>query len=312
METTILRGTPVAEVHIAQLKTTIDTMKSNNITPSLRVILIGNDPASTIYTAKKTQKCNEIGIDGSIIHLSETCNTNEVLSQIKALNDDPTIYGILIQLPLPKHIDTEQVLQAIDPKKDVDGFHPMNVGSLQLQLPNVLIPCTVEGILALLEYYSIPVEGSNVVILGRSNIVGKPLASILSSKGNNATVTLCHSKTRDIQQYTMHADIIISAMGNPLFLSGDMIAEGSTLIDVGISPPPPHSKYFGKKKIVGDIDYESVLGKARGVSPVPGGVGPLTIAMLMKNTIRATQHICPKSVKTPDKTSVQPPFKTTR
>lgn len=291
MKTKILKGAPVAEQYIAECRSKIDAMKSKNITPALRVLLIGNDPASEIYTRKKTQKCHEIGIDGSIISMSAASTTEEVLSQVHLLNDDVNIHGILIQLPLPKNIDTQQVLQAVDPKKDVDGFHPMNVGRLQLQLPNTFIPCTVQGILALLEYYTIPIEGSNVVILGRSNIVGKPLATILSSKekNGNATVTLCHSKTKNIEQHTLSADIIIVAMGMPLFLTGEMIKEGAYLIDVGISPTPVHSQYAGKKKIVGDIDYDSVLGKAAGVSPVPGGIGPLTIAMLMHNTIMAAQ-----------------------
>lgn len=291
MECQILTGKEVATYHLGLLKSRIKVLNALHITPTLRVILVGNNPASTLYTNKKAQKCKEIGIDGEIIALDTETTTKTLLQIINKLNIDNAIHGILVQLPLPPHIDDRLILESIDPHKDVDGFHTINIGRLQLQDARTFIPCTAKGIIELLTYYKIATEGKHIVIIGRSNIVGRPMAQMLSAKNEhgNATVTLCHSKTQNIAYFTRQADIIIAAIGKALFLTADMIKDHAILIDVGINNTPTNSIYFGKKNIVGDIDYDSVKNKAQAITPVPGGIGPMTIAMLMHNTIQATE-----------------------
>lgn len=293
MEEKKLKGLPVAEFHLNEIKKRIEVLSHRGITPCLRVVLVGDDPASKIYTSKKAEKCQQIGMDGEIISMPENSSTEQVLDVVKSLNEDKKVHGILVQLPLPPQIDEKSILYAVSPHKDVDGFHPNNIGRLQIGDSHTFIPCTALGIAELLHYYHVPIEGSHIAIIGRSNIVGKPLAQIFSSKGKfgNATVTICHSRTKNISQFTQQADIVVVAMGVPLFLKGDMIKEGTILIDVGINPTPEDSEYYGHKKIVGDIDFNSVQDKARGITPVPGGVGPLTIAMLMKNTVQAAEQL---------------------
>lgn len=293
MDNKLLKAAPVVTHHLTQLQSSIDTLRTHKIVPALRVIMIGDNPASMIYTRKKAEKCKEIGLDGEVISLPRDTDTETLLSLIQKLNNDTQVHGILVQLPLPEHIDEDKVLETILPEKDVDGFHSMNIGRLQLQSPTALIPCTAKGIIALLQYYNITTEGKHVVIVGRSNIVGKPIAQLLSAKNDagNATVTICHSRTPSIEYFTKQADIVIAAIGKPLFITQSMIKEGAVLVDVGINPTPPDSPYADKKKIVGDIDFNDVFDKASAITPVPGGIGPMTIAMLMENTVQ-TAILC--------------------
>lgn len=260
-------------------------LKSLSVTPGLALILVGNNPASEIYVKMKSKKCAELGFYSVIDRQPETITEDELLELIRKYNTDDKIHGILIQLPLPKHINEMKVLEAVDYRKDVDGFHPINAGRLMIG-EKCFLPCTPAGIHELLVRYNVDTYGKNAVILGRSNIVGKPMANILvqKAKGSNATVTICHSATQNINEYTRHADIIIAAIGQANFLKGYMISDGVVIIDVGINriEDPALPKGY---KVVGDVDYEECYPKASLITPVPGGVGPMTIAMLMKNTL---------------------------
>ncbi|MFP4432445.1 MAG: bifunctional methylenetetrahydrofolate dehydrogenase/methenyltetrahydrofolate cyclohydrolase FolD [Spirochaetaceae bacterium] len=255
--------------------------------PSLAVVLVGDDPASHAYVAAKSRACEEVGIRWRDIRLPEQVSEASLLSEVDALNRDPGVNGILVQLPLPGHIDPEKVINAIDPRKDVDGFHPENLGGLLAGKPN-LVPCTPQGIVVLLQKSGVSVPGKHVVILGRSNIVGKPLAALLllRSPGGNATVTVCHSATTDIAKYTRQGDILVVAAGRPGLVQADMIRPGAVVIDVGsnrIEDPSAKRGY----RFVGDVDFEGAWEVASMITPVPGGVGPMTIAMLLKNTYQA-------------------------
>lgn len=249
----------------------------NNAVPTLAVIVVGNNPASRVYVNNKKKACEEVGIKCLEIKLSATISEDELLDIIYELNVDNKIDAILCQLPLPKHIDERVIIEAINPKKDVDGFSIDSVGSLWIGDYN-FVPCTPAGIIELLEHYDIPIEGKHCVIVGRSNIVGKPLAALLLEE--NATVTICHSKTKDLASFTKNADIVIAAVGRPKFITADMIKEGATVIDVGINR-------LDDGKLCGDIDFDNVKDKAGAITPVPGGVGPMTIAMLLANVLRA-------------------------
>ncbi len=257
------------------------------ITPGLAFILVGDNPASQAYVKMKGKACEELGFYSITLKLPAETTEDELIEKIHNLNLDPKIHGILVQLPLPSHIDEQKILQVIDPIKDVDGFHPVNVGKLVIGLETYL-PCTPAGIQELLKRSGINPSGKHVVVLGRSNIVGKPIANILLQKKEwaNATVTICHTGTRDISYFTKQADILIVAMGKPEFVKGDMIKPGATVIDVGINriEDPNSDKGY---KIVGDVHFESAYEVAGAITPVPGGVGPMTIAMLMKNTLQA-------------------------
>lgn len=247
--------------------------------PGLAFVLVGENPASSAYVHMKKKKCNEIGIASKDREFPESVSEHNLLKHIAVLNADPLIDGILVQLPLPKHISTLKIMEAISPEKDVDGFHPINVGKMLLGDPTGFLPCTPYGIKVLLTHYKIPTAGKHVVILGRSNIVGKPLAAILMQKASdcNATVTLAHSFTENLKEITQSADILIAAMGHPHFVTRQMVKKGAVVIDVGIN------KMGGK--MVGDVDFDSVSPLTSHITPVPGGVGPMTIAMLMSNTI---------------------------
>lgn len=262
-----------------------EELKSLSVTPGLALILVGNNPASEIYVKMKSKKCAELGFYSVIDRQPETITEDELLGLIHKYNNDDKIHGILIQLPLPKHISEMKVLEAVDYKKDVDGFHPINAGRLMIG-EKCFLPCTPAGIHELLIRYNVDTYGKNVVIIGRSNIVGKPLGNILlqKTKGANATVTVCHSATQNINEYTRRADIIIAAMGKGHFLKGYMVSAGVVIIDVGINRIDDSSTLKGYK-VVGDVDYEECYPKASLITPVPGGVGPMTIAMLMKNTL---------------------------
>ena len=254
-------------------------------TPHLVAILVGQNGASMTYVNNKVTACERVGFASSVVNLPESVTQEELLGEIQKLNQDTTIDGFIVQLPLPKHIKEQEVLLAINPDKDADGFHPTNFGRMALGL-EAFIPATPYGILELLSQYQIPTDGKNVVVIGRSDIVGRPISILLSQKPWNATVTLTHSRTQNLATLTQKADIIIAALGSPNFLKAEMIKEGAVIIDVGITrvADPSTKKGF---RIVGDVDFENVKEKASYITPVPGGVGPMTIAMLMKNTLNA-------------------------
>jgi len=255
--------------------------------PHLTAVLVGNEPASLSYVKSKEKASEKVGFTSSLIHLKEDISEKELLDTIKKLNTDHSIDGYIVQLPLPAHIDEHKIIMAIDPDKDVDGFHPVNLGKMLVQLPGFL-PATPYGILELINRYHIPTEGKQVLIIGRSLIVGRPLSVLMSQKrkGGNATVTVAHSRTKNINKLTLQADIIVTALGKPHFLTADMVKEGVVIIDAGInSIDAPQTKRG--YRLVGDVDFEGVSQKASYITPVPGGVGPMTIAMLLKNTLLA-------------------------
>lgn len=260
-----------------ELKEKVKKLEKYHIIPHLAVILVGDNPASITYVNNKRKACELCGIKSSFYHLDTNTTQEELLKLIKDLNDDNTLDGILVQLPLPTHINKDIILQSIDSLKDVDGFHPFNIGLLELGLKDGFIPCTPLGIIELLNHYNISVDGLNAVMIGASNIVGRPMTSMLLNLG--ATVSICHIKTKDLSLYTKSADLIIIATGCPGLLKADMIKEGAIIIDVGIN------KINGK--IIGDVDFDNVSKKSSYISPVPGGVGPMTIAMLLSNTIKS-------------------------
>lgn len=256
--------------------------------PHLAAILVGNNGASLTYVNSKVASCEKIGFKSTLVKLESDITEEALLHEIQKLNTNPDIDGFIVQLPLPQHINEQKILLAIDPDKDVDGFHPTNFGRMALEL-DAFIPATPFGILELIQRYQIPTEGKNVVVIGRSDIVGKPMSILLSQKQWNATVTLTHSRTKNLSEYTQKADIVIVALGKPLFLKADMIKEGATIIDVGITRIEDKNNKKGYI-IAGDVDYENVKDKAGFITPVPGGVGPMTIAMLMRNTLLARKR----------------------
>ena len=285
MHTTIIDGTGHARAVREQMKERVASLKARGIIPGLAVLLAGDDPASRIYVRNKGRACAEIGLHSEQHDLPATASEEQVLERVRTLNADPRVHGILVQLPLPAHISGERVLNAIAPEKDVDGFNPRNVGLLATGNPQ-FVPCTPAGVMVLLEREGIGAEGRHAVIIGRSNIVGKPMAMLLLQK--NATVTICHSKTRNLGAVTRDADILVAAIGRPKFVTGDMVKEGAVVIDVGINRLPDG-------KLAGDVDYQAMLGRASHVTPVPGGVGPMTIAMLLVNTVTAAERMAAKS-----------------
>lgn len=259
-------------------------------TPHLAAILIGDNGASATYVAAKVKACEETGFKSTLIRYEASITEHQLLEKIKALNNDPDIDGILVQLPLPAHISDEEVINTIDPDKDVDGFHPVNIGKMVQGLPGFL-PATPHGIMLLLEHFKIDTAGKHAVVIGRSNIVGRPMSILLSANTNpgNCTVTLCHSKTKDLAAICREADIIVAALGKAEFLTGDMVKEGAVIIDVGITRVPDPSKKTGFR-LLGDVHFESVAPKSAWITPVPGGVGPMTIAALLKNTYLSCQQ----------------------
>jgi methylenetetrahydrofolate dehydrogenase (NADP+)/methenyltetrahydrofolate cyclohydrolase len=289
MTAQIISGTETAKQIREELKEEIAQLKEkHNVVPGLVTVLVGEDPASQVYVGQKEKTSTALGIYSERYDLPASTSEQELLVLIDKLNKDPKINGILVQLPLPKHINETNVLYAIDPKKDVDGFHPVNVGKLMIGEPDYL-PCTPHGIQQLLIRSGIKIEGAEVVVVGRSNIVGKPIANILLQKGEgaNATVTVCHTKTRDTSFHTKRADILIVAAGRPKAITADMVKEGVVVIDVGVNRIGMSES--GKAILAGDVDFDSVKEKAAAITPVPGGVGPMTITMLMLNTVRAAK-----------------------
>ncbi|WP_196594721.1 bifunctional methylenetetrahydrofolate dehydrogenase/methenyltetrahydrofolate cyclohydrolase FolD [Pectinatus sottacetonis] len=283
MSAIILAGKIYAEQLKQAAKNKINALiEKTGIHPGLTVIIVGEDPASQIYVRNKHRTCEEMGINSQIVRLPADVSKNELIKNIKMLNENKTVHGILLQLPLPQHLQKyeSEILYKIAPHKDVDGFHPVNVGKLSIG-EKALVPCTPFGCIKMLELANIPIDGKNAVIIGRSNIVGKPMANLLLA--HNATVTICHSHTKNLPYITANADILISAVGKPGFVTADMVKPGATVIDIGINRIAP-------KKIVGDVDFQNVKEKAGFITPVPGGVGLLTIAMLMHNTADAAYH----------------------
>jgi len=289
MTAQIIKGAEVATQIREELAKEIAELKEkHNIVPGLVTVLVGADPASQVYVGAKEKTSKELGIYSERYDIPAETTQEELLKLIDKLNKDPKIHGILVQLPLPKHLNETEVLFAIDPKKDVDGFHPVNVGKLMIGEADFL-PCTPAGIQQLLIRSGTQIDGAEVVIVGRSNIVGKPIANILLQKapGANATITLCHTRTRDISFHTKRADIIIVAAGKPKAVTADMVKEGVVVIDVGVNEIGKTAE--GKRILAGDVDFEGVKEKAKAITPVPGGVGPMTITMLMMNTVKATK-----------------------
>ena len=275
----ILDGKAVSLKVKESVKVRADELKKFGIEPTLAVVLVGEDKASQTYVRAKEKACNEYGIKSVAHRLSENTTQNELLALINVLNLDDSIHGILVQLPLPKHIDTNVVLAAIDPRKDVDGFHAVNVGKLVSGLEG-FVPCTPLGVMEILKEYGIEVAGLNAVVIGRSNIVGKPMANLLLNA--SATVTVTHSKTKNLKEICKNADLIVAAIGKPFFLKADMVKDGAVVVDVGINR-------LDDGRLVGDVDFDEVAPKCSYITPVPGGVGPMTIAMLLNNTILAAQ-----------------------
>ena len=285
MSATIMDGVAVSRAIRAEWKQRVELLKEQGVTPGLAVILVGDNPASQVYVRNKVKACGEIGLHSELHPFPAHATEQAVLGKIADLNRDPNIHGILVQLPLPRHIDNNKVLEAIAAEKDADGFHLYNLGGL-VTGGTVFPPCTPYGVMALLDYYRIPVEGQNAVVVGRSNIVGKPMALMLL--GRSATVSICTSKTRDLKQYTCIADILVVATGKPRMIDGSMIKSGAVVIDVGINRLPDG-------KLVGDVDFESAKEKASYITPVPGGVGPMTITMLLANTVQAAERIASRT-----------------
>ncbi|MFC1871430.1 bifunctional 5,10-methylenetetrahydrofolate dehydrogenase/5,10-methenyltetrahydrofolate cyclohydrolase [Chloroflexota bacterium] len=289
MTAQLIKGAEVAKQIREELAKEIAELKEkHNVEPGLVTVLVGADPASQVYVGAKEKTSKELGIYSERYDIPAETTQEELLKLIDKLNKDPKIHGILVQLPLPKHLNETEVLYTIDPKKDVDGFHPVNVGKLMIGEADYL-PCTPAGIQQLLIRSGTQIEGAEVVVVGRSNIVGKPIANILLQKapGANATVTLCHTKTRDIAFHTRRADILIVAAGRPNYVTADMIREGVVIIDVGVNEIGKTAE--GKRILAGDVDFEGVKEKAGAITPVPGGVGPMTITMLMINTVKAAK-----------------------
>ncbi|MFH0907685.1 MAG: bifunctional methylenetetrahydrofolate dehydrogenase/methenyltetrahydrofolate cyclohydrolase FolD [bacterium] len=290
MSARILDGKAIAQEMRRELATEVAALKSRGVTPGLGVLLVGDDPASRSYISGKEKACAEAGLYSRETHLPATATRDEILGVVRAHNADPGIHGILVQLPLPDARMEYDVLNAIDPAKDVDGFHPVSVGRMMLGLPTFL-PCTPHGILHMLKRSGITTRGAHVVVIGRSNIVGRPLANLLSQKNElgNATVTICHTGTRDVAKHTRQADIVIAAAGRPNTVTADMIREGAVVIDVGVNRIEDAGNPKGFR-LVGDVDFARVKEKASAITPVPGGVGPMTITMLLFNTLEAASR----------------------
>lgn len=287
----LINGTEIAAQVIEECKRDIAALAAAGKVPGLAVVLVGDDPASRAYVRSKDRKCKELGLHSVKLELPATTTQDELLQVVQNLNNDPAIHGILVQSPPPKHIDEAVIVRAIDPAKDVDGFHPINVAKLALEDPSGFVPCTPLGCQRLLIAAGVETSGANVVVVGRSMIVGKPMAMLLMAKGKggDATVTVAHSRSKDLAAICQRADIIIAAIGRPEFITAEHVREGAVVIDVGINrvEAPGTEKGY---KLVGDVKFDEVAPKCRAITPVPGGVGPMTIAMLMSNTIKACRQ----------------------
>ena len=288
MSAVIIDGKQIAADVRAEVAAKVSELKKKGVEPCLAVILVGENPASVSYVTGKRKALAEVGMADRSIQLPENTSEAELLELIASLNADSSVHGILVQLPLPKHIDEDKVIMAIDPSKDVDGFHPVSVGNLMIGRPGFL-PCTPHGIIVLLKKMGIETSGKHAVVIGRSNIVGKPVSILLARKDVNCTVTMCHTGTKDMASITRQADIIVVASGHPHTLTGDMVRDGAVVIDVGVNRIPDASKKTGFR-LIGDCDSDDLVEKTSFITPVPGGVGPMTIAMLMHNTLESASR----------------------
>jgi methylenetetrahydrofolate dehydrogenase (NADP+)/methenyltetrahydrofolate cyclohydrolase len=285
----ILDGKSVAAAVLEACRSEAAALQVQGIIPGVAVVLVGDDPASQVYVGSKARTCAELGFYSRKIEMPATTSQQELLAVVRALNADPAIHGILVQSPPPKHIDEEAIIRAIDPRKDVDGFHPENVAKLVLEDPTGCVPCTPAGCRNLLEVAGIATAGAEAVVIGRSMIVGKPMALLLVAKNSNATVTIAHSRSKDLPAICRRADILIAAVGRPEMVRADWVKPGAVVIDVGINRVADPSKKSGTR-LTGDVAYEEVAPRCSAITPVPGGVGPMTIAMLMKNTLQAARQ----------------------
>jgi len=288
--TTIIDGRAIAEKVYRELRGEIAELKSVGLTPGLAVVLVGDNPASRAYVRAKDKMCRELGLHSVKLELPASTKQEELLARVDELNHDPAIHGVLVQSPPPPHIDEAAIIRALDPRKDVDGFHPLNVAKLAMGDNSGFVPCTPLGCLRLLRETNVSLSGANIVVLGRSMIVGKPTALLLMQKGVDATVTVVHSRTRNIGEVCHRADVIIAAIGQPHFVKADQVREGAVVIDVGINRVDDAGSKRGYR-LVGDVDFDKVVKKAGAITPVPGGVGPMTIAMLMANTVKACRML---------------------
>ena len=288
MSAVIIDGKQIAADVRAEVAAKVAELKEMGVLPCLAVILVGENPASVSYVTGKRKALAEVGMADRSIQLPESTSEEELLKLIAELNADSSVHGILVQLPLPKHIDEDKVIMAIDPSKDVDGFHPVSVGNLMIGRPGFL-PCTPHGIIVLLKKMGIETSGKHAVVIGRSNIVGKPVSILLARKDVNCTVTMCHTGTKNMAEITRQADIIVVASGHPHTLTGDMVRDGAVVIDVGVNRIPDASKKSGFR-LIGDCDFDDLVEKTSFITPVPGGVGPMTIAMLMQNTLESASR----------------------
>lgn len=287
MSAVIIDGKQIAADVRADVAKRVAQLKEKGVSACLAVILVGEDPASVSYVTGKQKALAEVGMTDRSMHLPADTSEEELLKIIDDLNNDSSVHGILVQLPLPKHIDSEKVIMAISPEKDVDGFHPVSVGNLLIGRPGFL-PCTPHGIIVLLKRMGIETSGKHAVVIGRSNIVGKPVSILLARKDTNCTVTMCHTGTVNMAEITRQADIVVVASGHPHTLTGDMVKDGAVVIDVGVNRIPDSSKKSGFR-LIGDCDFDDLKEKTSFITPVPGGVGPMTIAMLMQNTIESAE-----------------------
>ncbi|MGB6219468.1 bifunctional methylenetetrahydrofolate dehydrogenase/methenyltetrahydrofolate cyclohydrolase FolD [Haloferula sp.] len=286
----LIDGKAVAAAVLEECRNEVVELKAQGVSPGLAVVLVGSDPASQVYVGSKARTCEDLGIFSRKIELSEETTQDELIKVVDELNADPAIHGILVQSPLPNHIDEEAVIRTIDPRKDVDGFHPESVAKLALEDSSGFVPCTPAGCMRLLKEAGVETKGANVVVIGRSMIVGKPMALLLMSKGSDATVTVAHSRSRDLPGICRQADIVIAAVGRPEMVTADWIKEGAVVIDVGVNRVDDATKKRGYR-LTGDVAFEEVASKCAAITPVPGGVGPMTIAMLMKNTLKAARQL---------------------
>lgn len=293
MQTTrIIDGKSVAEAVLAECRIEAEALKSRGVTPGLAVVLVGDDPASRVYVGSKVRTCAELGFHSRKIELPPDTTQEELLDVVRTLNEDPAIHGILVQSPPPAHINEEEVIRAIDPRKDVDGFHPENVAKLVLEDSSGFVPCTPAGCMKLLESAGVSTQGAEVVVIGRSMIVGKPMALLMVSKKANATVTIVHSRSKDLPAVCKRADILIAAVGRPEMVKAEWVKPGAVVIDVGINRIEDVTRKSGHR-LTGDVAFDEVAPLCSAITPVPGGVGPMTIAMLMKNTLQAARQAVP-------------------
>jgi methylenetetrahydrofolate dehydrogenase (NADP+)/methenyltetrahydrofolate cyclohydrolase len=286
----LIDGKAVAARLRERLAAQVKSLAEQGVVPGLSVVLVGDDPASAVYVRNKAAACEEIGMRGETIRMRGNTTQAELLGVVDRLNKSKQVHGILVQMPLPPQIDAEAIISRIEPAKDVDGFHPINVGGMLVGNPDAFVPCTPAGVMLLLKEYGVATAGAHCVVIGRSNIVGKPMMALLVQPGIDATVTVCHSRTRDMAAITRTADVVIAAVGRPRLVTGDMLKPGAVVIDVGINriDDPSHPK---GSRLVGDVDFESARAVASLITPVPGGVGPMTIAMLLANTVRAASRV---------------------